>query len=126
MKRLMSWMLAAVLAVGTIVASATPSEAGRRDGRIAAGIALGILGAAIIANDRRHYRRNYRHRRHYRNRRYYRNRGYYRDRSYYVPRRVHRRHYKKRRYYRNRGYSRSHNIYKRHHRSRDFNGYDNP
>ena len=88
-----------LLGLAVVLGSLSPAQAGRK-GRVAAGIALGIAGVAIIghAHRQRRYRgRHYRYRHH--GRRHVR---YHRG---YRVRRVHRGYrYRKRRIYRHRGY----------------------
>ncbi len=61
MKKIMYPMMAILLAFGTVAATtAQPAEAGR-GGRVAAGIAAGIIGLGVLgayahARDRHHYR----------------------------------------------------------------------
>ena len=89
--RLASLWGGALLAVAMVVTGIGPAEAGRKD-RIAAGVAVGIIGAAILSHGhRRSYRRSYRHRGHrYRVRRHHRVRRYHRARRYHRVRRHHR------------------------------------
>jgi hypothetical protein len=61
MKKLMSAMLALTLAFGAVAVQPGDAQAGHRGGRIAAGVAagiigLGILGAVANANQRHHGR----------------------------------------------------------------------
>ena len=59
MKKLMSALLALTLAFGSVAATSSDAEAGRR-GRLGVGIAAGIIGLGILgsianARDRRHH-----------------------------------------------------------------------
>ena len=85
MTKIMTIAMAALLSVGVVGATLQPAEAGKRERRIAAGIALGVLGTALILNETRRDRRHYRQR-HYRA----------------APRRYHRRVYQPRRVYQQR------------------------
>ena len=99
MKKLLSVALASVIAIGALGSSMQSAEAGKRERRIAAGIALGVIGAAIAINEHKKARKERRHRyysRHYPRHRYYRDdyydRRYDRYRPVYVERRHVRRH----------------------------------
>lgn len=100
MKKLMTIAAALMLSFGIIATSTAPAEAGKREKRIAAGVALGVLGAAIILNEtrgnRRHYGKRYYGHRHYGKRRYYNKRRYHRNRHYGKR---HYRHHRKHRSY---------------------------
>lgn len=131
MKRIMSYAIAAMLSLGIVGSSLQTAEAGKRERRIAAGVAIGLVGAAIIAgaNDRDYRERRYR-KRHYNNRRYNRrhNRAYRRAYSrpvYIAPRRVYRQpaYVAPRRVYRAR-YSRAHVAWCQG-RYRSYRAYDN-
>jgi len=61
MKKLMASLLAVTLAFGAVMTASTTSAEAGRGGRVAAGIAagiigLGVLGAVANARERRHYR----------------------------------------------------------------------
>ena len=65
MKRITTSIISAMVALTFIAASsATPAQAGSKERRIVAGIILGAIGGAIIANeiDRSKKKRNYAHR----------------------------------------------------------------
>lgn len=61
MKKIYTPIIAAVMALGISTASVTPAEAGR-GGRVAAGIAIGLVAGAILysahKNNRRYYKRH--------------------------------------------------------------------
>jgi hypothetical protein len=64
-KKLMSAVLALTLAFGAMAATSSDADAGRRGGRLAVGVAagiigLGILGAAANARGRHHGHHDYR------------------------------------------------------------------
>jgi hypothetical protein len=62
MKKLMTAVLALTMAFGTLTIQATDAEAGRRGGRLAVGVAAGIIGLGILgaaANARGHHRDRY-------------------------------------------------------------------
>lgn len=105
MKRFFTLAIAAIAAFTIGATTVTPSaEAGKRERRIAAGIFLGAVAGAVIAD--RSYRR---HHKRYRHGRYYRHGHYYGHRRYYKPRRYYRsshRHYRAPRYYAPRRYRR--------------------
>lgn len=65
-KKLVSALMALTLLAGVTISSTAPAEAGR-GGRVAAGIAAGIIGLGVLgayaqARDRGDYRYSYRHR----------------------------------------------------------------
>lgn len=105
MNKVFTGFIAALLSFGIVGSTIQTADAGKRERRIAAGIALGILGAAIIA-DRGHAKRHYKRKRQYRHRRYgHRHYGHYH------------RHYRPHRHYKKRRYVRKHRHYRRHHRA---------
>ena len=73
MTRTISTIVAAVVALGTLVAAVQPAEAGRK-GRFLTGLAVGAIGTAIVANEVRRSRE----------RRYYNERVIVRERPVYV------------------------------------------
>lgn len=98
MTKITSYLFAALLSLGIVGSSLQTADAGKRERRIAAGVAIGLLGVAIIANQ---YDRKKRHRR---------VRRHYQD-DYYIPRRrrAHRR-------YNKRHHSHSRKHYRRHYK----------
>lgn len=110
MKKLLSIAAAMMLSFGIVASTMAPAEAGKRERRIAAGVALGVLGAAIILNETRGHRRHYGHRPHYR--------GHYGKRRYYKNR------YYKSRHHRNRHYRKNRHRFYGHYQNRD-GGYCN-
>ena len=58
-KKSMSVALAALLAVSASLPAAAPAEARNRGGKIAAGIALGVVAGALLANSSRAHARDY-------------------------------------------------------------------
>lgn len=63
LKKILASLMVLTLAFGVVTAQSTPADAGRRGGRVAAGVAagiigLGVLGAIAHANERHHYRRS--------------------------------------------------------------------
>lgn len=100
MKRFLSYSLAALLSIGIIGSTLQTADAGKRERRIGAGIALGIIGGALIGNalaDREYRKDRRRHYRDYpvRNRYYddddYAEEIYVQPRRYRAPRRAQRR-----------------------------------
>jgi len=91
MKKLLTIATAGLLSFGIIGSTLQPAEAGKRERRIAAGVALGILGTAIIINESKK-RKKRRAARHYGYSDYnYVRRDHYRP---YRPRHVQRRVYR--------------------------------
>jgi len=64
MKKFYTSLVAGIFALGISTASVTPAEAGRGNGRLAAGIFLGVVAGAIIYDahrrDRKRYKRRHR------------------------------------------------------------------
>ena len=63
LKKILGSLMALTMALGLITAQPSTAEAGHRGGRIAAGVAagiigLGVLGAIAHADQRRHYYRS--------------------------------------------------------------------
>ena len=74
-KKILTLATAGILSLGIIGSALQPAEAGKRERRIAAGVALGILGTAIIVNE---------HKKRKKERRAARHRSY--NNNYYAPR----------------------------------------
>jgi len=104
MPKITSYLLAALLSLGIIGSSLQTADAGKRHRRIAAGVAIGLLGVAIVADqyDRKRRRRHIR-RRYYDDDytpRYRRVQRRWHKRYYRHTHKNYRRHYKKQRRYR--------------------------
>lgn len=103
MTKIVSYLFAALLTLGIMGSSLQTADAGKRERRIAAGVAIGLLGIAAVASHKRRKSRN----------RYY-NDSYYEDDGYsYAPRysrRNYRKHVRKNRRYRSRHYRSCHSA----------------